>query len=112
MAGMARTLAAIATSKTQQQSRPDNPLQTARADFNTRKITMAKNQLMADVSELKQECENVTALVHQLQLPHITERQRARILTELLAASIHLHDRCDREFQARLAQEIESLDLP
>ncbi|MBP0001903.1 MAG: hypothetical protein J7641_23410 [Cyanobacteria bacterium SID2] len=61
------------------------------------------------INELGRECENVMTLIHQLQLPNITDRQRVRILTELLAASIHLNSHCDKSFQAIIAQEIEKL---
>ena len=56
---------------------------------------MKKTELLKQVDELAQECENVTTLIHQLQLPHINERQRSRILTEL---------------QKLVAREIESLN--
>lgn len=71
---------------------------------------MKKTELLKQVDELARECENVTTLIHQLQLPHINEGQRSRILTELLAASIHLNRQCNGEFQKLVATEIESLN--
>ncbi|KPQ38144.1 MAG: hypothetical protein HLUCCO16_13875 [Phormidium sp. OSCR] len=71
---------------------------------------MKKTELLKQVDELARECENVTTLIHQLQLPHINERQRSRILTELLAASIHLNQQCNADFQKLVAREIESLN--
>jgi hypothetical protein len=52
---------------------------------------------------------NVTALIHQLQLPHLSARQQSEILAELLAATIHLNTHCGDDFQARIASEMEKL---
>jgi len=55
------------------------------------------------------ECRNVTALIHQLQLPHLSLTQQAEILAELLSATIHLHTHCDAQFQDLIAEEMEML---
>jgi len=61
------------------------------------------------ITELGSECENVTALIYQLQSPHLSERQQAEILAELLTATIHLNVHCEEEFQTLIAQEMETL---
>ncbi|MGB3403843.1 MAG: hypothetical protein WBA77_14235 [Microcoleaceae cyanobacterium] len=61
------------------------------------------------ITELGLECENVTALIYQLQSPHLTARQQAEILAELLAATIHLNVHCGEDFQTLIAQQMETL---
>ncbi|NER23474.1 MAG: hypothetical protein F6J96_22780 [Symploca sp. SIO1C2] len=61
------------------------------------------------ITELGSECENVTALIYQLQSPHLSDRQKAEILAELLSATIHLNVHCEEEFQTLIAQEMETL---
>jgi len=61
------------------------------------------------ITELGSECENVTALIYQLQSPHLSDRQQAEILAELLTATIHLNVHCEEEFQTLIAQEMETL---
>lgn len=65
------------------------------------------NQLIAELGE---ECQNVLTLVNQFQLSKLSDEQKAEILSELLAASIHLHTHCDQDFQSLISNEIE--DLP
>ncbi len=61
------------------------------------------------ISELGTECQNVTALIHQLQLPRLSPTQQAEILAELLAAAIHFQTHCGEDFQALIAEEMEKL---
>lgn len=61
------------------------------------------------ISELGDECQNVITLVNQFQLSDLSHEQQAKILSELLAASIHLHSHCDEDFQKLIADEIETL---
>ncbi|MEH2236058.1 hypothetical protein [Nostoc sp.] len=74
-----------------------------------RSLPFASPTLSTLITELGSECENVTALIHQLQSPHLSARQQAEILTELLAATIHLNVHCGEEFQTLIAQEMETL---
>ncbi|MGB0562836.1 MAG: hypothetical protein ACPGVO_13685 [Spirulinaceae cyanobacterium] len=60
--------------------------------------------------ELKEECQNVVALISQLQRSELSDRQRGEILAELLAASIHLNTHCDEDWQDLIANTIEGLD--
>ncbi|MEC4989047.1 MAG: hypothetical protein SAJ37_09890 [Oscillatoria sp. PMC 1068.18] len=61
------------------------------------------------IIELGSECENVIALIHQLQSPHLSKRQQAEILADLLAATIHLNVHCGEDFQTLIAEEMETL---
>ncbi|NER53035.1 MAG: hypothetical protein F6J86_35240 [Symploca sp. SIO1B1] len=72
-------------------------------------LPVANHTLSKLITELGSECENVTALIYQLQSPHLSERQQAEILAELLAATIHLNVHCEEEFQTLIAQEMETL---
>lgn len=77
--------------------------------LNDRPIAIANSTLNTLIAELGEECRNVTVLINQLQLPHLTPEQRASILAELLAATIHLHSHCDQTFQDLIAEEMETL---
>lgn len=74
-----------------------------------RGIGTANSTLNKLISELGDECQNVITLVNQFQLTDLTPDQQAKILSELLAASIHLHSHCDEAFQQLVADEIENL---
>ncbi|NER22828.1 MAG: hypothetical protein F6J96_19445 [Symploca sp. SIO1C2] len=74
-----------------------------------RSLPVANPTLSTLITELGSECENVTALIYQLQSPHLSDRQQAEILAELLAATIHLNVHCEEEFQTLIAQEMETL---
>ena len=74
-----------------------------------RSLPVANSTLNTLITELGKECENVTALLHQLQSPHLSGRQQAEILADLLSATIHLHVHCGEEFQTLIAQEMETL---
>ena len=64
------------------------------------------NQLLI---ELNEECQNVLSLVNQLQLSELSDRQKGKILSELLVVSIHLHSHCDEDWQELIADELEIL---
>lgn len=53
------------------------------------------------LSEFSEECNNVTILINQLQLPDITPKQKAQILAELLTATIHLQVHCGETFSIK-----------
>jgi hypothetical protein len=74
-----------------------------------RSIAIANPTLKTLIAELGAECRTVTALINQLQLPHLTPTQQAEILAELLAAALHLHSHCDEDFQTLIADEMETL---
>ncbi len=74
-----------------------------------RVLPVASPTLSTLITELGSECQNVTALIHQLQSPHLSARQQADILAELLAAAIHLNVHCGEDFQTLIAQEMETL---
>lgn len=78
-------------------------MQLVNHEINTKNETL--NTLLL---ELKEECENVLALIHQLQLAELSNNQRGDILAELLVASIHLHAHCDEDWQNTIATTIES----
>lgn len=74
-----------------------------------RSLPVVNPTLSKLITELGSECENVTALIYQLQSPHLSGRQQAEILADLLAAAIHLNVHCGEEFQTLIAQEMETL---
>jgi hypothetical protein len=74
-----------------------------------RPITIANPTLNTLITELGAECCNVSTLINQLQLPHLTVAQQTEILAELLAATVHLHTHCDEELQDLIADEMENL---
>jgi hypothetical protein len=74
-----------------------------------RALPMTNSTLNTLMMELGSECQNVTALIYQLQSPHISARQQAEILAELLAAAIHLHVHCGEDFQTLIAEAMEQL---
>jgi hypothetical protein len=74
-----------------------------------RALPMTSSTLNTLMMELGSECQNVTALIYQLQSPHLSARQQAEILAELLAAAIHLHVHCGEDFQTLIAEAMEQL---
>lgn len=72
-------------------------------------IPVTNSTLGTLIAELGEECLKVQALIHQLQLPHLSARQQAEILAELLAAAIHLNVHCGEDFQTLISQEMEKL---
>ena len=80
------------------------------------KISSENSTLNQLLIELQEECQNVLALVNQLQLSELSDAyskrsylQKGKILSELLVASIHLHSHCDEEWQNLIADELEYL---
>ena len=61
------------------------------------KISSENSTLNQLLMELQKECQNVLSLVNQLQLSELSDRQKGKILSELLVASIHLHSHCDED---------------
>lgn len=62
------------------------------------------------IAELGVECQKVLMLLHQLQLPSLSDRQKVDLLAELNASIIHLQSHCDDELQELIADELESID--
>ncbi len=77
--------------------------------FNDTELKIVNPTLSKLITELGSECENVTALIYQLQSPHLSARQQAEILADFLAAAIHLNVHCGEDFQTLIAQEMETL---
>lgn len=75
----------------------------------TKKISTENSTLNQLIIELQEECQNVLALINQLQLSELSDRQKGQILSELLVASIHLHSHCDEDWQNLISDELESL---
>ena len=46
---------------------------------------------------------------HQLQLSKFSDRQKGKILSELLVAAIHLQSHCDEDLQNLISDEMEVL---
>jgi hypothetical protein len=77
-----------------------------------RPIPLANSTLNTLIQELGVECSYVLSLISQLQLPNLQPEQKADVLAELLAATIHLNTHCDEEFQSAIADELETLPDP
>jgi hypothetical protein len=75
----------------------------------TRSLAIQDETLRVLIRELGDECGQVLELIHQLQLPGLQDGQKAKILAELSASTIHLYAHCDDEFQTSLADELERL---
>ena len=73
------------------------------------KISSDNSTLNQLLMELQEECQNVIFLVNQLQLSELSDRQKGKILSELLVASIHLHSHCDEDWQNLISDELENL---
>ena len=61
------------------------------------------------IAELGVECQRAISLVHQLQLPNISDRQKIDVLAELNASIIHLQSHCDEDLQDLIADELENI---
>ena len=48
-------------------------------------------------------------LIHQLQLPDLSDRQKAEILADFLSGAIHLNVHCGEDFQTLVAEEMAKL---
>ena len=75
----------------------------------TEKISVYNSTLNKLLLELEEECQNVLSLINQLQLSELSDRQKGKILSELLVASIHLHSHCDEDWQNLISDELETL---
>ena len=73
------------------------------------KITSENSTLNQLLMELQEECQNVISLVNQLQLSELSDRQKGKILSELLVASIHVQSHCDEDWQHLISDELETL---
>jgi hypothetical protein len=71
--------------------------------------TIANPTLNTLIAELGVECQRVIMLVHQLQLPNISDHQKVDVLADLNASIIHLHSHCDDDLQELIADELESI---
>ncbi len=78
-------------------------------EVSDRTIAVTNSTLSTLIGELGTECQNVIALIHQLQLPDLSDRQKAEILTEFLSAAIHLNVHCGKDFQTLVAEEMTKL---
>lgn len=74
-----------------------------------RSLPIANSILKAEITELGAECQHITALIYQLQTPHLSARQKAEILADLLSATIHLNVHYGDDFQELIAEEMEKL---
>ncbi len=74
-----------------------------------RTISVTNSTLSTLIDELGTECQNVITLIHQLQLPDLSDRQKAEILAEFMSAAIHLNVHCGEDFQTLIAEEMENL---
>lgn len=72
-------------------------------------LAIQDETLQVLIRELGDECSRVLELIHQLQLPGLQDSQRADILAELAASTLHLHTHCDEDLQRSLADELEKL---
>ncbi len=72
-------------------------------------IAIANPTLNTLIAELAVECQRAIALVHQLQLPNLSDRQKIDVLAELNASIIHLQSHCDDDLQELIADELESV---
>ncbi len=77
---------------------------------NYRPASIASPTLGTLIAELGVECQRVLMLLHQLQLPSLSDRQKADLLAELNTSIIHLQSHCDDELQELIADELESID--
>ena len=71
-----------------------------------KKIGTSNPTLNTLIAELGDECQNVITLVNQFQLNDLSNKQKAEILAELLASTIHLNTHCDENFQDLISQEL------
>lgn len=70
---------------------------------------IANPTLSTLIAELGVECQRAIALVHQLQLPNLSDRQKVDVLAELNASIIHLQSHCDDDLQELIADELEGI---
>jgi hypothetical protein len=75
-------------------------------EFSDRTLPINSPTLNTLITELGEECAKVQALIYQLQLTNLSEKQQAEILGELLASAVHLNVHCGEGFQNLIAEEI------
>jgi hypothetical protein len=78
-------------------------------EVSDRTIFATNSTLSTLIEELGTECQNVITLIHQLQLPDLSDRQKAEIIAEFLSAAIHLNVHCGEDFQILIAEEMAKL---
>ncbi|MBE9242825.1 hypothetical protein [Synechocystis salina] len=59
--------------------------------------------------ELRDDCQNVVALVNQLLTSELAEQQKGDVLAEILVAAIHLQSHCDEDLQNLISKKLENL---
>ena len=74
-----------------------------------KKINIKNSTLNTLITELEEECQNVISLINQLQLSDLSDSQKGEILANLLVSSIHLHSRCDEDWQNLISNELGTL---
>ena len=74
-----------------------------------RPVAIANPTLNTLIAELAVECQRAIALVYQLQLPNLSDRQKVDVLAELNASIIHLQSHCDDDLQELIADELENI---
>jgi hypothetical protein len=62
----------------------EHTIATEIAYFMGKKISVTNSTLRTLIDELGTECQNVIALIYQLQLPDLSDRQKAEVLAEFL----------------------------
>ena len=72
-------------------------------------MPIANPTLNTLIAELAVECQKTIALVYQLQLPNLSDRQKVDVLAELNASIIHLQSHCDDDLQELIADELENI---
>ncbi|WP_342596917.1 hypothetical protein VKI21_15045 [Cyanobacterium aponinum UTEX 3222] len=75
----------------------------------TKKININNSTLNTLIVELKEECHNVLSLINQLEISELSDRQKGKILSELLVSSIYLDSHCNKDFQDLISDELETL---
>lgn len=74
-----------------------------------RPISIKDHALSTLIAELGIECQRVLTLIHQLQLPNLSDSQSVEVLAELNASAIHLQAHCGDDFQDLIADELENI---
>ncbi|MEE3720043.1 hypothetical protein V2H45_25220 [Tumidithrix elongata RA019] len=74
-----------------------------------RPVAIANPTLNTLIAELGVECQRAIALIHQLQLPNLSDHQKVDILAELNTSIIHLQSHCDDDLQDLIADELENI---
>ncbi len=59
--------------------------------------------------ELRDDCQNVVALVNQLLSSGLPEHKKGDVLAEILVSAIHLQSHCDEDLQNLISEKLENL---